>query len=114
MVFNAGELSMIEYGVNEIIGSCRTEYMNPHQISVCLGENIGGTVKRIAFLADHYTIHVQDLKTGVSISTLQSDSKIDWLALSMKADKLLFRDRRHQLFIYDIETQKRTTLLVSI
>ncbi len=32
MVFNAGELSLVEYGVNEIIGSCRTEYMSPHLI----------------------------------------------------------------------------------
>lgn len=32
MVFNAGELSFVEYGVNEMIGCCRTEYMNPHLI----------------------------------------------------------------------------------
>jgi intraflagellar transport protein 172 len=33
MVFNAGELSFVEYGVNEILASCRTEHMNPHLIS---------------------------------------------------------------------------------
>ena len=32
MVFNAGELSLVEYGVNEVLGSCRTEHMNPHLI----------------------------------------------------------------------------------
>lgn len=32
MVFNAGELSFVEYGCNEITGSCRTEYMSPHLI----------------------------------------------------------------------------------
>lgn len=32
MVFNAGELSLVEYGVNEILGSCRTEHMSPHLI----------------------------------------------------------------------------------
>ena len=25
MVFNAGELTIVEYGVNEAIGTCRTE-----------------------------------------------------------------------------------------
>ena len=30
MVFNAGELSLIEYGINEILGTVRTEFMNPH------------------------------------------------------------------------------------
>ena len=32
MVFNAGELSLIEYGINEILGTVRTEFMNPHLI----------------------------------------------------------------------------------
>ena len=34
MIFNAGELSLVEYGKNEILGSVRTELMNPHVISV--------------------------------------------------------------------------------
>lgn len=44
MVFNAGELSLIEYGVNEILGSCRTEHMSPHLIRysmTCCGTNNG-------------------------------------------------------------------------
>ena len=32
MVFNAGELSLIEYGSNEILATVRTEFMNPHLI----------------------------------------------------------------------------------
>jgi intraflagellar transport protein 172 len=33
MIFNAGELSLVEYGKNEILGSVRTEFMNPHLVS---------------------------------------------------------------------------------
>lgn len=32
MVHSVGELSLIEYGNSEILGSCRTEYMNPRLI----------------------------------------------------------------------------------
>lgn len=32
MIFNAGELSLVEYSNNEILGSVRTEFMNPHLI----------------------------------------------------------------------------------
>lgn len=32
MVFNAGELSLVEYGVNKILGTVRTEFTNPHLI----------------------------------------------------------------------------------
>ena len=40
MIFNAGELSLVEYGKNEILGSVRTEFMNPHLISVRLVSNV--------------------------------------------------------------------------
>ena len=36
MVFNAGELSIIEYGLNEVIGTCRTENLHPNMISARL------------------------------------------------------------------------------
>ena len=32
MIFNAGELSLVEYGNNEILGCVRTEFTNPHLI----------------------------------------------------------------------------------
>lgn len=36
MIFNAGELTIVEYGVNEAIGTCRTENMGPNMISARL------------------------------------------------------------------------------
>lgn len=38
MVYNAGELSLVEYGRNEILGSARTEHVSPHFISCRLNE----------------------------------------------------------------------------
>lgn len=38
LIFNAGELSLVEYGENSILGSVRTEFVNPHVISVRLNE----------------------------------------------------------------------------
>lgn len=38
LVFNAGELTLIEYGDNYSLGSVRTEFVNPHVISVRLNE----------------------------------------------------------------------------
>ena len=34
MIQNAGELIIVEYGNNSILGNCRTEYSKPSQISV--------------------------------------------------------------------------------
>ena len=55
MIFNAGELSLVEYGKNEILGSVRTEFMNPHVISVRINERkVRGLEenKRLAYLLD--------------------------------------------------------------
>lgn len=38
LVFNAGELTLVEYGENITLGSVRTEFVNPHVISVRLNE----------------------------------------------------------------------------
>ena len=112
MVFNAGELSLIEYGVNEILGSCRTEHISPHLISVRLNERHSDEdIKRVAYLVDLQTIHILDLTTSLTLASIAHDSKIDWLELSGKANKLLFRDKNYQLHVFDIQTQTRSTLL---
>lgn len=33
MIFNAGELTLVEFGDNEPLGTCRTEYVKPSLIS---------------------------------------------------------------------------------
>mmetsp|Transcript_11730 Transcript_11730/g.22317 ORF Transcript_11730/g.22317 Transcript_11730/m.22317 type:complete len:1744 (-) Transcript_11730:31-5262(-) len=114
MVFNAGELSLVEYGNNTILGSLRTEYMSPHLISLRLNEARNkneAAVKKIAYLLDSQAVRVLDLVSGVSESTYSHDCKIDWLELNQRATKLLFRDKRRALHLYDVASQTRTTLL---
>ncbi len=65
MIFNAGELSLVEYGQNEILGSVRTEFMNPHLISVRLNERKQRGVednKKMAYLIDIKTIAIRKLE----------------------------------------------------
>uniref|UniRef100_A0A8D0GGL2 Intraflagellar transport 172 n=1 Tax=Sphenodon punctatus TaxID=8508 RepID=A0A8D0GGL2_SPHPU len=97
MIFNAGELTLVEYGSNEILGSVRTEFMNPHLISVRINERRQrGTDenKRLSYLIDIKTIAVVDLVGGYNIGTISHDSKIDWLELNETSHKLLFRDKK--------------------
>uniref|UniRef100_A0A8C6VBY2 Intraflagellar transport 172 n=1 Tax=Naja naja TaxID=35670 RepID=A0A8C6VBY2_NAJNA len=97
MIFNAGELTVVEYGSNEILGSVRTEFMNPHLISVRLNERRQrGTEenKRLAYLVDIKTIAAVDLVASYNIGTISHDSKIDWLELNETGHKLLFRDKK--------------------
>ncbi|XP_025050082.1 intraflagellar transport protein 172 homolog [Alligator sinensis] len=114
MIFNAGELTLVEYGSNEILGSVRTEFMNPHLISVRINERRQRGLeesKRLAYLIDIKTIAAVDLVGGYNISTISHDSKIDWLELNEMGHKLLFRDKKMRLQLYDIESGAKTTIL---
>eukprot|EP01135_Chromosphaera_perkinsii_P005322 Nk52_evm3s343 gene=Nk52_evmTU3s343 len=114
MIFNAGELTLVEYGINDILGSCRTEFMNPHLLSVRLNESKRRNEmdsKKIAYLVDAQTICILDLMSGVTLTTINHNSKIDWLELNTRATILLFRDKRRRLHLYDIVKESKTTLL---
>ncbi|CEM08051.1 unnamed protein product [Vitrella brassicaformis CCMP3155] len=119
MVFRAGELSLVEYGSNEALGSARTEHMSPHLISVRIDKygaskmkgSGGGPLKLIAYLLDLQTIRISDLSNGQTLATVNHDCRIDWLELNPAGDRLLFRDHRRQLHLYTLEKQSRTTLL---
>ncbi|KUF97591.1 L-amino-acid oxidase [Phytophthora nicotianae] len=123
IVYQAGELSLIEYGQNELLGSVRTEHLNTHLLSVRINERPpppmpqdGGDSsppqenKKIAYLLDLQTICITDLHAR-GASTVNHDSRVDWLELNSRGNLLLFRDKRRQLHLFDLDTQKRSTLL---
>ncbi|OPJ79338.1 hypothetical protein AV530_004738 [Patagioenas fasciata monilis] len=97
MIFNAGELTLVEYGSNDILGSVRTEFMSPHLVSVRINERQQKGMeenKRLAYLIDIKTIATVDLVGGYNAGTISHDSKIDWLELNETGHKLLFRDKK--------------------
>ncbi|XP_026675781.1 intraflagellar transport protein 172 homolog [Diaphorina citri] len=115
LVFNAGELSIIEYGNNEILTCVRTEFMNPHLISVRLNErkqvHSQQENKKLAYLLDLHTICVIDLITNLPTLHINHDSKIDWLELNETAHKLLYRDKKMRLTLLDIRTSEKHNIL---
>ncbi|XP_033237758.1 intraflagellar transport protein 172 homolog isoform X1 [Drosophila pseudoobscura] len=115
LVFNVGELSLVEYGDNCILGSVRTEFVNPHVISVRLNERGNAREnKKLAFLLDAKTICVVDLESRLTSGQINHETKIDWLELSETAHKLLFRDKKLRLVLVDNYTGKKQTLLSNI
>ena len=81
LLYSAGELSLIEYGQNEILGTCRTEHMSPYLISVRINPPRGNLAeeKKMAYLVDKQTAKVADLQAGVVLATVSHGAKIDWL-----------------------------------
>uniref|UniRef100_W5NFZ6 Intraflagellar transport protein 172 homolog n=1 Tax=Lepisosteus oculatus TaxID=7918 RepID=W5NFZ6_LEPOC len=67
--------------------------------------------KKLAYLIDIKTIAIVDLIGGFNIGTISHDTKIDWLELNETGHQLLFRDKKLQLQLYDIENSVKTTVL---
>lgn len=136
MIYNAGELALVEYGNNEILGYCRTEYIHVNLISVRLfyanqtinkinnktieddisvntTNNLKNTqnIKIIAYLIDLNTIYIQDLVLQNIITTITHEEKIDYLELNKSGNKLIYRDRKKQLYLYNLLDGKKNTLL---
>jgi len=104
LIFCSGELTIVEYGQNEALGSVRTEAVNPHVVSVRVNERLsagGGDNKKLAYLLDSKTIRIVDLITGATVNMIVHDARIDWLELSETGHRLLSRDKRSRLWLSD-------------
>ncbi|VDM37534.1 unnamed protein product [Toxocara canis] len=116
LIVNAGEVSLVEYGTDEVIGWIRTELISPHLLSVRISERKQKnkeSVKRIAYLLDVNTISIVDLVRNTQFTQISHPVVIDWLELSETATKLLFRDRRLRLSLVDLDSDRKTTTLLS-
>lgn len=104
LIFLSGELFILEYGKNEILGSVRTEGINPHVVSVRINERQSSGIrdnKRLAYLLDSKTIRITDLSRGATICLVNHDAKVDWLELNETGQRLLSRDKKSRLWISD-------------
>ena len=116
VVYFAGEISIVEYGSSEFLGSVRTSHISSHVLSLRVNErpvHPGASHednKKVAYLLDAQTICIKDLVTLAS-TTISHDIKVDWLELNGRANMLLFRDKRRLLHLYNVDTQTKNQLL---
>ncbi|XP_033198470.2 intraflagellar transport protein Oseg2 isoform X1 [Bombus vancouverensis nearcticus] len=116
LIFCSGELTIVEYGNNEALGSVRTEAVNPHVVSVRINERQAAEApdnKRLAYLLDPRTVRIMDLVTGLTVTLVSHDVRVDWLELSETGHRLLSRDKRARLWLSD-ELGGRILLLTGV
>jgi intraflagellar transport protein 172 len=113
LIFNAGEVSVIEFGNNEILGTFRTEYVSPNMISAKIKytNKSKNSKKVIAYMLDIQTISIMDLSSKTTLANIDHDSKVTHLELNANANKLLFKDKKKGLYLYDIAKNQKSTLL---
>lgn len=74
-------------------------------------QTINRNNKKLAYLLDIKTICIIDLIQDTIIAQVNHNSKIDWIELNETAQKLLFRDKKMRLLLYDVVTGKKQVLL---
>lgn len=52
-----------------------------------------------------------DLVYGVTVAQVTHDSKIDWLELNETGQRLLFRDKKMRLMLFDVRSDSRAMIL---
>ncbi|XP_068618701.1 intraflagellar transport protein 172 homolog [Battus philenor] len=106
LLHRAGELSVVEYGLDKVLHTVRTERVNPHVLSVRVNEGPTHSAdrKHLAYLLDKQTVAVLDLVTGVQVGQWWHEARVDWLELNESARLLLFRDTRRTLTLLRLDT----------
>uniref|UniRef100_A0AC35U6D2 WD_REPEATS_REGION domain-containing protein n=1 Tax=Rhabditophanes sp. KR3021 TaxID=114890 RepID=A0AC35U6D2_9BILA len=114
MIVNAGEINIVEYGIDNIIGWIRTEITNPHLLSIRLNERksqSSGNTKVVAYLVDYFNIHILNLVDNTSIEHISHNTTIDWLELNETGTKLLYRDTKSRVQLFEFEGKRITSLI---
>ncbi|XP_047027262.1 intraflagellar transport protein 172 homolog [Helicoverpa zea] len=108
LLHRAGELSVVEYGLDKVLHTVRTERVNPHVLSVRINEGATGAEagdrKHLAYLLDRQTIAVVDLTTGIQLGQWWHEARVDWLELNESGQLLLLRDTRRRLALLKLNT----------
>ncbi|CAB3251420.1 unnamed protein product [Arctia plantaginis] len=111
LLHRAGELSVVEYGLDKVLHTVRTERVNPHVLSVRINEGATGESdlerKHLAYLLDRQTIAVVDLITGIQLGQWWHETRVDWLELNESGQLLLLRDTRRRLAILTLHNGEK-------
>ena len=101
-----GAIHVIQYGLNSVLYSTRSEHVSAHALSLALGPPMV-----LAHLLDKYTVRAVDVTSRTTLASVHHDEIVDWLELAPSGTKLLFRDAALSLVLVDLTSQEKTTLV---
>ena len=108
------EISVIELGINEITGSIRTDFFHKKLLSSNCYTNKTEAKKVLCYLLDTQTICLLDLQTKMNLDLIEHNTMISGLILNPTCSKLLFKDSKKNLYIYDLATKSKYNLAQNV
>ena len=119
------EVSIVELGKHDILGSVRTDFFHKKLISGCISnfsepdpvplsslspQQPKPVQRLLVYLLDIQTACVLNLDSKLNICLVEHDAVITGLKLDSSGQKLLFKDSNAEVFLFDISAQKKTRL----
>eukprot|EP00210_Caulerpa_lentillifera_P003637 g3472.t1 len=97
-LFCFGEIYVVEFGRNEILGLFPVRKLTPYTLSLVINESR----KMIGYLIDAKTIEIHCLGENNESCEISHPIKIDWLEINNKGTHVIFRNKQRSLFIHSI------------
>lgn len=116
LIYTPGQILVSQCGKYEPLGMVRTEFATSDTTSVRVllqnNSNLGGrSGTLVASLQDPDSFQIVLVETGEILGRMSHDCPLDFLELSPQGDKVIFRDYRKHLHLYDLQTKEKTTFL---
>eukprot|EP00388_Colpodella_angusta_P012990 GDKJ01032737.1.p1 GENE.GDKJ01032737.1~~GDKJ01032737.1.p1 ORF type:complete len:1590 (-),score=430.57 GDKJ01032737.1:125-4765(-) len=115
LIYTPGQIVVTAFGKDEPIGTVRTEFATADTTSIRVinqSSILGGRSGTIvACLQDPKTLQAFVVERNELLGRVAHDCPLDFLEISPIGDKIIFRDFRKHLYLYDLVTKTKTTFL---
>ncbi len=82
-IYDSGELSVVEYGSSEVLGSWRVTRVSHYILSISLQSHLRPKACIVAHLEGKRNIKVTELVSGATLASFEHAAKVDWLVSSI-------------------------------
>jgi intraflagellar transport protein 172 len=111
LVRSREEVSAIQLGTHEILGSIRTDFYHKKLLSGRVSPEKGTQQdKLLCYLLDTQTACVLDLNTKMNVCLVEHDAMITGLDLDPTGTKLLFKDSNNEVHLFDTTQKTKVSL----
>ena len=111
MIKTNEEVSALHLGKDEILGSIRTDFFHKKLLCGSIFPKEGpNQQKLLCYLLDTQTACVLDLNSKMNVCLVEHDNMISGLELDTTGHKLMFKDSKKEVFVFDTATKKKVSL----
>ena len=111
LIRNQEEVSAVQLGYHEILGSIRTDFYHKKLLSGRVyPEKSPNQHKLLCYLLDTQTACVLDLNTKMNVCLVEHDSMITGLQMDPTGRKVLFKDNNNEVHLFDTTSKTKIGL----